>query len=151
VRPRDAQFPVHLAVLAAAAVSVVAGPAIAYVSVDERELGRTDPRRAAFYSGLLGNFSETYTDGSAIGFTIGMSKAEALDAAVKAKLIVQPDSWGDYRAGGASLYTPEELRAQAMSSENFYPRFRRDRLTADLIFDQDRLRSISVRYYNNSF
>jgi hypothetical protein len=142
----------RLAVIAAAVVSAVAGPAIAYVSVDEHELGRIDPRRAAFYSGPSGVFDATYTDGSALGFTIGMPKDEAMDVAAKAGLVAQPDGWGDYRAGGASLYTPEALRAQAMSPANLYPQFRRDDgLTVELLFDEVGVSMISVRYYGSGF
>ena len=138
------------AVIAAAAVSIIAGTAIAYFNVDERALGRTNPRRAAFYSPPLGNFVETYADGTALGFTVGMPKERALQLATKSGFTVEPISWGDNRAGGAELYTADELRAKAMTVDSLH--MSTDREDVELLtlnFDRDRVRSITVGYINN--
>src|SRR5215213_5481540 len=125
----------RLAVIAAAAASVLAGPAIAYVSVNERELGRTDPRRAAFYSGLRANFNETYRDGSALGFSIGMPEEQALDVAAKRGFIVEP-YWGDPLTDVPELETEEERGAAALAAGFLILRLRGDnRLGAELTID----------------
>ncbi|HEY5722635.1 MAG TPA: hypothetical protein VIT45_09965 [Allosphingosinicella sp.] len=135
----------RLAVIAAAAASVLAGPAIAYVSVNERELGRTDPRRAAFYSGFRANFNETYRDGSALGFSVGMPEEQALDVAAKRRFIVEP-LW-DALAEIPELETEEERRAAALATGFLILRLRGDkRLGAELTIDEDRVSSITVRY-----
>lgn len=90
-------------------VAVVSIAAIAAVSVDTRTIGRTDPKRAANYRLPWFNFYETYTDGEALGVRIGSSRDEAIHAAERAGLTVEPGSWGDNRAGGADLYRRSEL------------------------------------------
>jgi len=131
-------------------VSVIGGPVIAYVSVDERELGRTNPRGAAFYSPPLGNFVETYSDGTALGFAVGMPRERALQVAAKSGFIVEPISWGDNRAGGADLYSTEELWAQAKAVESLdLSTDREDVEILTLSFHKDRVRSITVGYIYN--
>ena len=137
------------AIIAAAAVSMIAGTAIAYVSVDEREMGRTNPRRAAFYSPPLGNFVETYSEGTALGFTVGMPRERALQVAAKSGFIVNPISWGDNRAGQADLYSADELRARAMRAESIDFETNNENVEVlELSFYRNRIRSITVGYIN---
>ncbi len=94
------------AVIALAAVGVAV---VALGSVDARQIGRTDPKRAANYRVPWFNFSETYVDGEALGVVIGSTRAEAIRAAERASFTVGPSGWGDNRAGGADLYTRPEI------------------------------------------
>lgn len=136
----------RLALASAVAASAVAGPAIGYVGVDEREIGRTDPQRAAFYSGLSGNFTETYRDGSALGFAIGMPEEQALDVAAKRGFIVEPLQ--DPLADIPELESEEARRSAALEADYLIVRVPSDsRLGAELTIDQDRVSSITVRYY----
>jgi hypothetical protein len=82
-----------------------------FAAVDSREIGRTDPKRAAKYRLPWFNFSETYTDGAVLGVVIGSTRAEAIAAAEKAGMEVEPSGWGDNRTGGASLYQRSDLVA----------------------------------------
>lgn len=131
-------------------LSVVAGAAIAYVRGDEKEIGRTNPRLAASYSPPWGNFVETYTDGTALGFTVGMPRESALEAAAKSGFTVAPNSWGDNRAGGSSLYTAKELRRQAMLAETLDFESKNENVEVlYMSFNRNRIRSITVGYINN--
>ena len=79
---------------------------------DPREIGRTDPRRAANYQPLLRNFDETYTTGAVLGIEMGASLPESIKKAELAGFEVMPGCWGDNRAGQASLYERHELLAK---------------------------------------
>jgi hypothetical protein len=95
--------------VAVAIVSVLGIGSISAVvlnSADSRELGRSDPKRAARY---ILNFSENYTDGVVLGIAVGSTKTEAIQASERAGLTVNPGCWGDNRAGGASLYDKPQL------------------------------------------
>ena len=46
--------------------SIAAVGAVTFAAADVREIGRSDPKRAANYRLPLFNFSETYTDGVAL-------------------------------------------------------------------------------------
>jgi hypothetical protein len=94
-----------VAMLAIAAWSVALG------LVDSREIGRSSPKEAANYRLPWRNFSETYVHGAVLGVVVGSTKAEAIQAAERAGLTVDPNGWGDNRAGGASLYDRPTLLA----------------------------------------
>jgi hypothetical protein len=149
----DSSPRMRLAVIAAAAASVVAGPAIAYVSVDERELGRTDPRRAAFYSGLWADFNATYRDGSALGISVGMPKDKALDAAAKQGFALDTVTWDDpFTDLPDKPRTPEEIRAQALAVDYPLLYLRRDDGTnVELTIDDGRVSAISVQHYGGPY
>jgi hypothetical protein len=95
---------------------------VALASVDAREIGRSNPRRAANYRLPWFNFSETYVDGAVLGVVVGSTKAKAIQAAEQAGLSVDPSGWGDDRAGGASLYDRPTLLATMLKQPylNFY-------------------------------
>ena len=76
-----------------------------------REIGRTDPRRAANYMPLLRNFDETYTTGTVLGIAMGASLTESIKRAELEGFEVDPGCWGDNRAGQASLYQRSELQS----------------------------------------
>ena len=63
-----------------ATVTVAGIAAIAFTSVDARAIGRTDPKRAAHYRLPWFNFSETYTDGQALGWHNGSAAASTAPA-----------------------------------------------------------------------
>jgi hypothetical protein len=134
-------------VVALVAVGVLAA---ALISGDARAIGRTDPKRAANHRIPWHNFSETYTDGEALGVAIGSTRADAIRAANRAGLTVDPSSWGDSRAGGAGLYSRSAL-LQKMSRQpylNYYDRTDTKRgMTVQ--FDGNRVRSVSVHYINS--
>jgi hypothetical protein len=132
-----------------ATVTVAGIAAIAFTSVDARAIGRTDPKRAAHYRLPWFNFSETYTDGQALGITIGSTKPEAVRAATRAGFIVDPSSWGDDRAGGADLYEKSELLATMLrqSHLNFHdPHDTKRGMT--ISFRADRVALVDVFYIN---
>ena len=127
----------------------IAAAAVAMSSVDAREIGRTNPKRAANYRLPWFNFSETYVDGAALGIAIGSTKGEAIQAAERAGLVVQPSGWGDDRAGGADLYDKSELLAIMLSQPylNFYdPNDTKQGMTVE--FHENRVASINVFYIN---
>jgi hypothetical protein len=133
-------------ILALSAASIAA---VAITSVDARSIGRTDPKRASHYRLPWFNFAETYTDGQALGITTGSTKAEAIDAAMRAGLIVEPSGWGDNRAGGADLYERSELLATMLRQRhlNFYdPEDTKRGVTIN--FRGGRVASIHVFYIN---
>lgn len=92
------------------AISMLAA-AVAFASVDVREIGRSNPKKAANYRLPWFNFSESYVDGDVLGVAVGSTKIEAIQAAERAGLTVGPSGWGDNRAGGASLYDRQTLLA----------------------------------------
>lgn len=114
-----------------------------------REIGRTDPKRAANYRLPLRNFSETYTDGVALGIAIGSPKAEAIAVAEQAGLTVDPACWGDYRAGGAELYERSDL-ATTMLRQRTLCFHDADNLKSGIIVDfvGDRVAVVRVHYIN---
>jgi hypothetical protein len=129
-------------------LAVGLGPALAfYLLVDEKEIGRTDPKRAAFYSAPSSGFYEAYEEGPVLGFTVGMSKSAALGAIEASGFVIDTNSWGDNRAGGASLYTRSELDRQARSVSALSLESRKIPGTAvDLLFAGDRVVTILVSY-----
>jgi hypothetical protein len=140
--------------LAKAAISIMAIVSIAAITATvaapyARELGRSDPKRAAKYRFPWFNFSETYTDGAALGVLIGSTKREAIEAAERAGLIVEPSGWGDNRAGGADLYQRPEL-VDAMLRQPYLnfgdPKGKRG-MTVD--FGNNRVVAVRVHYINS--
>lgn len=129
---------------------VVSAVSVALASVDVRKIGRSDPKQAANYRLPWFNFSETYIDGVVLGVVIGSTKSEAIQAAERAGLTVSPSSWGDNRAGGASLYDRATLVATMLRQP--YLNFGDE---ADLHrgmtirFRGDRLASVAVYYINS--
>lgn len=122
--------------------------AFALNSVDSREIGRTNPQRAANYRPPWFNFSETYSKGAALGVTVGSTKAEAIEAAEQAGLIVQPVCWGDDRAGGATLYERAELLAVMLRQSKLCFSYLSKPGGMIVDFHDDRVRSVEVYYVN---
>jgi hypothetical protein len=122
---------------------------IAIASVDVREIGRSNPKKAANYRLPWFNFSETYVDGDVQGVVVGSTKMEAIQAAERAGLTVGPSGWGDNRAGGASLYDRQTLLATMLRQPylNFHDAgdVRRG---MTIHFRDDRVTSIKVHYIN---
>jgi hypothetical protein len=134
---------------AAAALAITLAGSVALASVDAREVGRSNPKRAANYRLPWFNFSETYVDGTVLGVVVGSTKTEAIQAAERAGLIVGPSGWGDDRAGGASLYDRPTLLATMLRQPylNFDdPRDTRRGMT--IHFRGDRVASVDVDYIN---
>ncbi len=131
-------------VIAGLALSGIAISAVELANINVREIGRSDPRRAAHYSWV--NFDETYTDGIVLGVAINSTKIEAIQTAEKAGFEVEPGRWGDGRAGGASLYDRPTLlafmlRQNALSfsmssgvSEGMEIRFTADKVVAIRVY-----------------
>lgn len=118
-------------------------------SVDAREIGRSNPKRAANYRPPWRNFSETYVDGAVLGVVVGSTKAEAIQAAERVGLTVGPSGWGDNRAGGASLYDRQTLLAKMLGQP--YLNFHDEtdlRRGITIHFLGDRVTSIDVHYIN---
>lgn len=137
-----------IAIVAVAGIAAIG--AFAFAATQARELGRTDPKKAANYRLPWFNLSETYTDGSALGVAVGSTKVEAFEAAERAGLTVEPSGWGDDRAGGADLYKRPEL-VSAMLRQlhlNFYnPNDLKQGMSVD--FRDDRVVAIRVHYINS--
>ncbi len=135
------------AVIALAAVGVAV---VALGSVDARQIGRTDPKRAANYRVPWFNFSETYVDGEALGVVIGSTRAEAIRAAERASFTVGPSGWGDNRAGGADLYTRPELLEMMRSQPHLNFSDASDTRRGMIVrFRGDRVVSVSIYYINS--
>lgn len=134
-------------ILIVAVIGVAALCAFTYAAVGARELGRNDPKAAANRLPWF-NFSETYTDGAALGVLVGSTKVQAIEAAERAGLIVQPSGWGDDRAGGADLYQRPAL-VDAMVRQpnlNFSDPLGKRGMTVD--FRDGRVVAIRVDYIN---
>jgi hypothetical protein len=113
------------------------------------ELGRTDPHRAASYRPPLFNFSETYTDGTALGIAIGSSREAAIRAAEAGGYVVVPAGWGDDRPGGAGLYEKAELYRTMLRQSQLSWRDARGVWSGMIVeFHDDRVRSVNVYYIN---
>lgn len=113
------------------------------------EIGRTNPHRAASYRPPLFNFSETYTDGTALGIAIGSSKEEAIRAAEAGGFVVVPAGWGDDRPGGAALYGKPELRRTMLRQDQLSWRDPRGIWSGMIVeFRDGRVRSVNVYYIN---
>lgn len=138
---------------AAVALSLVLGlsavAAVALAAVEAREIGRSDPGKAAYYRPPWFNFSETYTDGVALGVAVGSTKAEAIRAAERRGFKVSPSGWGDNRAGGADLYGRSGLVA-TMLRQPHLSFDRADDLKGSMIVvcHADRVAAIRVYYIN---
>jgi hypothetical protein len=135
-------------ILGGIATSMLAAT-LAFASVDVREIGRSNPKRAANYRLPWFNFNETYADGEALGVVVGSTKAEAIQAAERAGLIVGPSGWGDNRAGGASLYDRQTLLATMLRQPylNFHDQGD-GRRGMTIHFRGDRVARIDVYYIN---
>jgi hypothetical protein len=133
----------------ATTLAIVLAGSVALTSVDVREIGRSDPKRAAHYRLPWFNFFESYSDGAVLGVVVGSTKAEAIEAAERAGLTVAPGSWGDNRAGGASLYDRPTLLATMLEQPvlDFYDEadLRRG---MNIYFRGDRVTRIDVYYIN---
>lgn len=113
------------------------------------ELGRTDPHRAASYRPPLFNFSETYTDGTALGIAIGASREAAIRAAEAGGYIVVPAGWGDDRPGGAALYEPSDLHRTMLRQNQLSWRDPRGVWSGMIVeFRDGRVHSVNVYYIN---
>ena len=133
-----------------AGLTIIGIVVIAFMSVDARAIGRTDPKQAANYSLPWFNFSATYTDGQALGISIGSTRIRAIEAATRAGFIVEPGGWGDNRAGGADLYGKSDLLAIMLRQArlNFYdPKDLNRGIT--ISFRADRVSSVDVFYVNS--
>src|SRR5437764_11506030 len=75
-------------------------------------IGRTRPDIAGLLRPPLFDFGQTYPSGSAAGFTVGMSKPVAGTTARRLKFAIEPSCWGDFRAGGESLYSDSQIGAR---------------------------------------
>ena len=144
----NARTKVTLGSIAAALLVVLAG-SVALAAVDVREIGRSDPKRAASYRLPWFNFSETYVNGEVFGVVIGSTKGEAIEAAERAGLTVSPSGWGDNRAGGASLYDRPALLARMLRQPHLNFNDEADLHRGMIIhFRGDRVTSIEVYYIN---
>lgn len=138
---------------ATVALGVVVGlsavTAVALAAEEAREIGRSDPGRAANYRPPLFNFSETYTDGVALGVAVGSTRVDAIRAAERGGFKVNPGGWGDNRAGGADLYDRSELLA-TMLRQPYLSFDHADELKGGMILDfqGDRVAAIRVYYIN---
>ena len=83
-------------------------------TVYARDIGRTNPCAAANFQLPWFNFSETYTEGLALGVAVGSTKAEAIRSAEQSGMQVDPSGWSDNRAGGVDLYGPMELHSKML-------------------------------------
>ena len=135
-------------ILGGIAISLLAA-SVAFASVDVREIGRSNPKKAANYRLPWFNFSETYVDGDVLGVAVGSTKMEAIQAAERAGLSVDPSGWDDNRAGGASLYDRQSLLATMLRQPylNFHDAgdVRRG---MTIHFRGDRVARIDVHYIN---
>jgi hypothetical protein len=132
-----------------ALIGTAAIGALSFAAVDAREIGRSDPRKAARFRPPLFNFSETYTDGSVLGVAVGSTRAEAIGAAERVGLTVQPSGWGDNRAGGATLYERSELLATMLRQPHldfFDPKGPKGGMT--MWFRGGRVVAIGIYYVN---
>ena len=133
----------------AIALAIVMAGSVAVASVGVREIGRSNLKQAANYRLPWFNFSETYVDGAVLGVVIGSTTAEAIQAAERAGLTVGPSSWGDNRAGGASLYDRPTLLATMLRQP--YLNFGDEvdlRRGMTIHFRDDRVARIDVYYIN---
>jgi hypothetical protein len=132
-----------------AALAIAFAGSVALASVDVREIGRSDPKRAAHYRLPWFNFSETYVDGAVLGVTLGSTKIEAIQSAARAGLTVEPSGWGDSRAGGASLYDEATLLAAMLRQPHLnYHDDADHRRGMTIHFHGGRVASIDVHYIN---
>lgn len=132
-----------------AVIGVAALYSLTFAATGARELGRNDSKAAANYRLPWFNFSQTYTDGAALGVLVGSTKVQAIEAAERAGLIVQPSGWGDDRAGGADLYQRRAL-VHAMPRQpnlNFSNPIGKRGMTVD--FCDGRVAAIRVHYINS--
>ena len=135
--------------MTAAALGIVTFGALKYASVDARKIGRTDPKRAAHYRPILFNFSETYTDGSALGVAVGSTKQQAIEAAEGAGFVVEPSGWGDNRAGGTELYSRATLLRTMLKQTHLAFYDPRDLSLGIIVnFREDRVGALHVHYIN---
>ena len=136
-------------VLAILAIVGVTSISVAWMgSPHAREIGRTDPKRAALYRPPWFNFFETYRDGQALGVAVGSTKAQAIKAAESAGLMVEPSGWGDDRAGGADLYGRPELIATMLCQPYLNYHGSRSNFGATVEFQGDRVAAMRVNYIN---
>jgi len=140
---------VILASITAGLILVAAGSATLTL-VDVREIGRTDPKRAASYSPPLFNFSESYVEGAVLGVIVGSTKSEAIQAVEKAGLTVSPSGWGDNRAGGASLYDSTTL-LKTMLRQPYLNFHHVTNISHGMTihFNGDRVQRIDIHYINS--
>ena len=123
--------------------------ALAFAAVDVRQIGRSDPKKAANYRLPLFNFSETYTDGVVLGVPVGSLKADAIQAAERAGFVVSPSGWGDNRAGGADLYDRPELVATMLRQPYLNFHYADDTKGGMIVdFRDGRVAAIRVHYIN---
>jgi hypothetical protein len=144
-----AKAAISIAVSIIAIASIAAIAAVKLAAPHARELGRSDPKRAAYYRLPWFNFAETYTDGAALGVSIGSTKLEAINAAERAGLVVEPGGWGDHRAGQADLYQRPAL-VDAMLRQPYLDFHEPKGKTAMTVnFGNDRVVAIRIYYINS--
>lgn len=134
----------------AVALIVISIAAVRLHGADIREIGRSDPKRAAHYRLPWFNFSETYIDGTVLGVAVNSTKLDAIHAAEKAGFTVEPSGWGDNRAGGASLYDRSNLFA-IMLRQPYLCFFKSSDLREGMVVDfrSDHVTSVKVHYINS--
>lgn len=122
---------------------------VVLASMDVRQIGRSNPKEAANYRPPWLNFAETYVDGEVLGVAVGSTRAEAIHAAKRANLTVEPSGWGDNRAGGASLYDEPRLLATMLRPQHLNFHDEADlRRGMTIHFRGDRVERIDVHYIN---
>lgn len=122
---------------------------VALASVNVREIGRSNPKKAANYRLPWRNFSETYVDGSVLGVVVGSTKSEAIQAAERGGFTVGPSGWGDNRAGGATLYERPTLLATMLRQPYLNFNDEADLRRGMIVhFRGDRVTSVDVYYIN---
>ena len=112
-----------------------------------REIGRTNPALAGYLRLPLFNFSAKYRTGAAMGFQIGSSRFEVFQKIQSRQFVIEPACWGDYRAGGASLYTSDALLAKARTQSRVC--LRAPKASVTLRIERGYLESIEIAYVRN--
>ncbi|MED5546027.1 MAG: hypothetical protein VYD90_12315 [Pseudomonadota bacterium] len=121
--------------------------AVALALIDVRQIGRSNPKQASSFRLPWFNFAETYVDGEVLGVAVGSTKAEAIRAAKRASLTVEPSGWGDNRAGGASLYDKPSLLATMLRQHHLNFHDEADlRRGMTIYFRGERVERIDVHY-----
>src|SRR5687768_5622663 len=80
-------------------------------------IGRHRPGLASLFHPPLFNFVHTYVDGNVMDFTIGMTRSDLIKVIANNKYTVDLSCWGDLRAGGASLYTADQITEMVLKQD----------------------------------
>jgi hypothetical protein len=137
------------AIALSASIGVGAVAAATITGAEAREIGRSNPEKAAYYRPPLFNFSETYKDGVVLGVAVGSARADAIRAAERGGYTVSPSGWGDNKAGGADLYERSELVAAMLRRPTLHFEAADDGKSGmTLDFSEDRVVAVHVHYIN---